>query len=122
MIFISPVANAKYYDNCKGALPISEQSFYGNWIESKGKTTSFVSYDPNKTFSGRIEIENKSVWEFKGKWYLIDNIKYMIYTYSSLKEIPIGYEDSDEILEITCDEYKFRNKSGRLGIVKRENT
>ena len=122
LLVFSPLANANTSAPCKGGLPISEESLFGSWVESNGEAVSYVTYSSDKTFSGRIEINNKLFWEFSGTWYLKGNIKYTTYTYSSLDKIKAGLTDSDEILEITCSEYKFKNKSGRLGSVQRHNT
>ena len=115
-LLFSQFADAKYSTNCKGPLPINEESLYGGWKESNERHRSFVTLNKDGSFKGRIETNNKVVWEFAGTWTLKAGVLRWFYTASSLKGIPAGTTDEDKILEITCTSMSYQNIGGRTGI------
>lgn len=112
------LANDEITNDCNENLPIIEKSFFGTWVEDRGNIVSRIIYNSDNTFSGSIEKEDEVI-HIHGTWSLDGNIKYLASIYNKNGEKMKG-ESIDEVLQITCNEYKYKNiKSGRIRNVKK---
>ena len=118
LLSLNLFANDEIPKDCKEDLPIIEKSFYGNWTEIRKGLVSYITYNSDNTFTGRVERKGK-VAIFDGTWFLDGKIKHLNYTRYKDGKIKKG-TSIDEILQVTCNEYKFKYiKSGRIGSLKR---
>jgi hypothetical protein len=101
-------------DKCKEALPINMENMTGQWRSLDDPFDVLVSFCTDSTFNGTIDQNGKIVWEYRGRWKMVENKKYMEYTFSSVARIPVGTGDTDEVLTIGCDTYKYRSLQGKI--------
>lgn len=105
--------------DCQGPVAIRAESLVGNWKEIGERYHAYFTLGRDGTFKGRIEENNKTVWQYAGTWTLKGDVLRWVYTTSSLKGIAPGTVDEDKVLEITCTSATFRNQGGRTGIFHR---
>jgi hypothetical protein len=81
----------------------TSEQLIGHWqyTNEVKKGTSDLTFRRDGTFSGKVALEGKVVWEFAGKWSLQDRTLSYDHTSSSGARIPIGTKDRDEIVEVT---------------------
>jgi hypothetical protein len=91
----------------------TEKELLGRWLmEEPSGLECTVEFAPDGTFHGNAAKQNKTLWEFAGKWSLKDDIIYYTYTKSNLSKIPPGYKEQDHLLEVTKDYFDVESAKG----------
>ncbi len=95
-----------------GATENSDTAIVGDWqLESKGIIYD-ISFQNDGVFKGRVSRQEKTLWVCAGKWTIKGDRLHYTYTESSLKTIPAGAVDEDELLRVTPVFYETKNRAG----------
>jgi hypothetical protein len=73
-------------------------------------------------FHGHVDINQRRMWNFAGKWKVTGNKLHYDYTESDSPAIPPGTQDEDRIIEVTPTELKLQTDSGKETWVRRRET
>ncbi|TLY52672.1 MAG: hypothetical protein E6K53_03560 [Gammaproteobacteria bacterium] len=77
----------------------------GDWRYAEDGHSCENIFYKDGTFTGKVALQGRVVWEYAGTWSLSGDVLSYRYTKSSLARIPAGTAGKDKVIEISSVHY-----------------